>query len=1530
MDVANAQPLALKQTRGDMQQEQRQPPLTAAEEIQRLDDAIVRRGMTNFMQLGSAGMINFLCAATHDLDVGVVSPEAALYYYDRVYTVSEQNADEVERIAKTYALPRLYETVQGNIIFFIVDLFMAGTDYESALPQLFDDWLKQQPQGQAFTANQVVVGTLQLQDLPPALPGEAPFDYAQRNVYTIAPQVIFRQIGPDSGPWPQFYFNYALRDPLAPYNEDEPPSEDLFDYWWRLSPAFYFNVSTKANPLQESEEIVEQIDAQIATMRLGLLPLAATDPRLRTDRATWANYYNPRTQPWLKFGFVPGAPDPCGRYRAALGVLATTEAIVGPSQAVAVQSPIVSQATPEQLQPFLPSSAGLGAFAPSAQPALPLPPLALPSQGGTKRRAPITPEEEEEEEEREEDAQEQERVAQMPVGVPSPVIDAGEMATTCTACTKRLIPYDIIRVLNEDLRAWLTANPGVDIDEYATRVADQLALYEANPVSLGGITREQEEVGGERPTRRRRIEYEHEPSTQGGVLSEEEQEPGAGNVVRSILLDPTLRRAYGSQALLAYIQRWIDNPGTLYFNVDLGNREQFEASTLVICTECAQEQSNIYAERQREAPTANVGGLTVRYPFVPLPGISVVPEARTAVGTARLGPFTIVGQGVVQRIAPYVGPRPQAPLPPEAIVSLTEAMSNGYQIPWNWLTYNIGQYAIKPESLVVCRVEPQLYEESLGAGGTPIPLAIGRLIGYDTEHFDIVPGLPNALIGLFPTRALVQFLVSAATTQSFQTASNNVGGVPAGTALTTSTGPIESVRLDSIYPYAVGVDIPSIRDVLAVRGEAMQRLFAPTPQAATLLRTGSSLVNVRAAGGEGQGAPTLVDIYTALVEALQSPALAQSPEDYNRVALVYGLVRERVTELGINPDLSPSAPGITLTQQRFRQQQRLASRRALATVARITARESARQTPSSGVLRAAGRSSATPGPRASIEMLTGSAGGGPAEREQIEAIMADIEALQNEAKEVQLTVPAGPVSPTQPLALQLERPQPSDTMIRTQLGTEYPLVDNDTAWRTVLTTVTTKMRLNYPWLFRDNTTDTIAALIAVSLFGYGVAVPERYLTGQPVQGLRPPLDQLQSNVQVAPDDIRRQTESIAAIENWQLSGGNAPVPPPALSYNALIANAWNVIFNVPGYASPEQDAYMESQRGRRWWAYPGAPTTLASADGTTLDVFNGQPEIPLANIQYAVRLSLGQDVPGIRPNPAVQRLYQYIVSLYNRYQWQDVFTPYVGPTGLAVSNYPGAAVSVSVLPQVGIGRRSVQLGLPGARGYAVAQRVVLPTPGGRGTLNPAQLQEERNRSLERRQGLAPGTIAQSGTNPLSPRQQGRLLRQRQQVGAPVFQAPLPPAPAAAPPLAPLPQQQQLSPQDQQRITAQNAADARALSTALIFVVPQNVPVHGGQLRVITDPNLVRLLNSDPNNQVILDILQRTIDVGTQPAPGLTRADIVPINPTNSLVAHIRGSSSNVNQLWVRPTTVGVLRALGQAAPAGGAAPTSATPFGSRQ
>lgn len=1425
-----------------------------------IEQAVLARGLDDFTSLGPTEMLFFLCdALASDPDVAADDLAAPfMYYYERAVAEARARSAEQREAAAGIGIPEM-DGPGGNLAALAVFMFLAQTDFATAIQEQMDAWTRSNRADDWRASNEALAaalaGVLALErPLPPPDAGEPLDAYYQRAIPAAVTEYLFRLNGRNEAqaPWP--YYRLVIGAPPVAGDNDDDDSNLLYRWWW-LDPLAYFSLPPDADQLPAN-----LVADSIAGMVVGLLPIAGDAPDAQV--ANWRRDYDPLAYPWSRAPALGSADDPCARARADLNAVGLSTIVVGPNQAAAAEAPlatalapaaaIVGAPSPRPRQPpqqpppatptYRPSTAGFSVFE--------APPTPLP----TVRQA-IAQEQQQQLQiegaravsaKRRRDALDAGALAAAAMGpgeaaqYPTPAnialatlgrvnplarqpIEAVTIEPppdVCLICPRYAIPSDVLDYLAPDWNAWEAS--GGTAEDYRERVLDLIDDYQRN--GLHGAP--PASPTAEPVSRRRRLSRDEEEE-------EEQQQPSAeteagDNIVARVLKDRGLVNAYGVGALLGMIDAWSTDPGASEFYSAFIQGQSQAVGT--VCRECALRAGTIYAEEQERAPRATIAGARMTFPFAPLPGLPVVVPAERG---AFPGPFILAGSVPVGALAPYrLGTAARTIQPGEEVVTLGgAARATGYQIRQTWFDYFLGPYGIERGALVFYRPETHLFEAALAPGAPPLPLALGRVVEYDTSHFDVVLSLgpEREALGFFPTRLVVQPLLA---------------GVEAGV--------VESVRTDSAYPYAAGAQVPTSQQVLEARGTPVAAQFAGGPVATEAARGGGPGLVAGAAAAQN-----LLEQRAALVEALASPALSTASGDAERVRRLYLEVDERVRALGLGGERPTSLP-------------------ALQRAVRLAGRESARQRPSSRVLAAAGRTGGGPSARASIELAAaGAAGDIGAARANLEAALASIEAG---------VVPAGALGPGAIVGVTGAPPSPGllapagttpvtpgEAVIDAD-GQEHVLVDERSKWDVLFAVVLTKFGVLYPQLALDVDRATAALLLAASLLGYAVPLTVSQVARLTDPGPRPgpqaTADQRQAwDAAKAVQDraVARQRAAVDYINGLPAGTVLTARDTPNLGavYATLFQQAWNSIFDQEGLTTAARDRDALRDFGRRLWAYPGAPNTLVTREGSPA-VFASRPDRALAS-PYAASVLAASNA-----DPNIGRLRDIIANAATRYRWSDVFAGPAAALGGARRQPPSEAVDV------GVTLRSRE---PGAgRGPLHAFRPP-PARAATGVGTFVSRSTAYGRSLPAR--MFPG----AGAAPPAPRAPTRTLASR---GLPATaRAAPPPAAAAASSL--------------RGRLAQDDVSTALLRSAYIYRAPGSFA-----LRVVVDPVTAEGLRA--GQQAALDRLGRETARVTRPVPGsLGSADLVVVPGTNDTLYQIAGPTRgpDPNTDWLRPSTVGV-------------------------
>ncbi|AVK76990.1 Atrophin-1 incomplete domain containing protein [Pandoravirus macleodensis] len=1459
------------------------PPYTA------LEEAVVDRGLADFASLGPTEMLFFLCDALAADNIGIdpASIGPVMYYYERAVQEARTRADEQRAAAASIGVPQ-FDGPGGNLVALAVYMFLAQTDFAASIGPQLGEWAAANGLPDPFQSPDSIARALTAvlaleRPLPTPAPGEATGEYYQRALAAAAVEYLFRlngnyaatpeQVAPGLplAPWPYYQLTIAA--------EGTP----LLEFWWWLDPRVYFAIPAEVPLAGEpgAPPDAPSLADAVADRLVGLLTIAGD-----TDEAMVANWerdYDPTGRPWESAPAWGPANDPCARARQDLNAVALSTVVVGPNQAAIAEAPLVAslspvaaivgppsaaaagQRPPLQRQPspvrvapspaYRPSTAGFSVFEapPTPLPIARAPPVAEQGPRGVsvKRRrdaldagllaaAAMTPQESAQYPTPADIASATlasgvNPLARRPIDVlPEVPVITGPLAVVpppdvCLICPARAIPSDVLDYLVRNWKAWQAG--GGDAQGYRDYVLDMIEDYRRQ-AALG--TRQQRAVASptaEPPARRRRVSQEEAPPTR-------QEPPAVGDIVNQILSDSGLVNAYGIERLLGLIDAWSENPAeNEFYAAFIQGQEQ---SAGVVCRECAAEGARLYAAEQQRAPRALVSGAAMAFPFPPLPGLPLVPEATPG---AFAGPFIYAGTTPVTRLAAYRYGQPTRRIEPgEEVVTLGgPTRPTGYQVRLTWFDYALGHYAIERGALVFYRTEAQLYEAALVApGAPPLPLALGRVVEYDTDHFDVVVALGpgRERLGFFPTRLVVQPLLA---------------GVEAGV--------VESVRVDNVYPYAAGSQVPTSQQVLEARGAPIQAQFAGGPAAIEAARRGTGLVDTRTARN-------LVEQRAALLDALNSPALSIASGDVERVRRLYLEIDERARALGLVGATGPT------------------SLSALQRAARLAGQESARQQPSSRVLAAAGRTGGGPGARASLELAAaGAAGDLGAARQNIEAALASIEAAGGESTGVGDTgLIVGPratnqgivgfgAPPSPGLPPRLAPVVPGDVVIEPD-GQERVLIDDRAKWDVLFGVVLTKFAVLYPELSFDVDLATRAALLAVSLVGYAVPLSVAQVSRLTNPGPQPGPTATADAQTVWADAQAAQQRTVAAQRETvnaaaSLPTGGARLGPGdaqrlGVTFATLFRQAWDSIFDQEGLTTAARDAEAQERLGRRLWAYPGAPNTLVRPNAPPAP-FPPGPDRVLRSSFDAVAVALN--------DPDARRVYDVILAAGTRYAWSNLFA------GAASFMQPAGRAAAPTI-DVGTALRSLQPGVSSARVHTFQPPA--PRTGSipvRGAVAPAAHMAYGGGLQARLFGAAAAPTASSlGVRParyVPPAQRPRAAL------VPVGRAP--PAPLAAP--VRLPQDPESTALVQSAFVYRTSPDSMAL-------------------RIVIDPDTVSGLRRG-DAAALARLTTETARV-TRPIVGsLSIADLVPVPNTSGLLYQIAGPTrgSNPGLDWLRPSTV---------------------------
>ncbi|QBZ80983.1 hypothetical protein pclt_cds_385 [Pandoravirus celtis] len=729
-----------------------------------IEQAVLARGLDDFVSLGPTEMLFFLCdALSSDPDLvanDLVAP--FMYYYERVVSEARARSAEQREAAASIGIP-VMDGPGGNLAAFAVFMFLAQTDFANVIGGQMDAWAAANGMSDPRASNAglaaALTGVLDLEKpLPAPDAGESLDSYYERAIPAAVAEYLFRLDGRNDtqgAPWP--YYRLVIGDGGA---------SDILDRWWWLDPLAYFSLPQGADNM--SADLVA--DA-IGRMVVGLLPIAGDT--VDAQVANWQRDYDPSAYPWTAAPALGSASDPCARARGDLNAVGLSTIVVGPNQAATAEAPLAAA--------LAPAAAIVGAPSPRPQPQLqpPTPSVQQPSYrpstaGFSVFEAPPTPLPTV----REAILQQQQQQAEGPRAVSAKrrrdALDAGALAAAamtpqeaaqyptpgnialatlarvsplsrqpieaveivpppdvCAICRSRVaIPSDVLDYLAPDWNAWEAA--GGNADDYRKHVLGLIQDYQRN-----GLPGAPTSPTAEPASRRRRLSRDEE----------EEQQPPTGTgdpIVARVLRDRGLVNAYGVGALLGMIDAWSADPdASEFYSAFIQGQSQAVGA---VCRECAMRAGEIYAEEQERAPRATIAGARVTFPFPPLPGLPIVAPAERG---AFPGPFILAGSTPVGMLAPY---RPGQPGAQQREVVTLGGAASGYQIRQNWFSDEYGPYRLKGDSLVWYRPETQLFEAALAPGAPPLPLALGRVIGYDTSHFDYVLSLgpSRERLGFFP------------------------------------------------------------------------------------------------------------------------------------------------------------------------------------------------------------------------------------------------------------------------------------------------------------------------------------------------------------------------------------------------------------------------------------------------------------------------------------------------------------------------------------------------------------------------------------------------------------------------------------------------------------------------------------------------------------------------------------------------------------------------------------------------------------
>jgi len=425
-------------------------------------------------------------------------------------------------------------------------------------------------------------------------------------------------------------------------------------------------------------------------------PVDASVGSVPVDQHDWQTLLNPAARPWERHGFtVPSCEALVGRPMSTHAEEEEEEeklAAPPPTERAAPSVPSPSREEAEGQRP----GGGLGA-----------------------RTLPSGAEEEEEEEEEEKETELE--------------------LQTCDVCMDRVcIPADVLDVLDEHKRAYT-------------------AFRTAQGASVRQAEREYPEV-----VRQAIAAYK----------------AGAPSQLPDYLL-ANLGNVYPREALLGWLAAWSEFPVRMDFYRCPGVGE----AAMALCPECRVRLQQDYIDKfvARPVQDEQQPRSSIHFPYVPLPMLEHEAEqphkphpssASASATTTRAAPGTQEQEEETQEemeqqaairanrtplrrfihpatrmeatsVAPFVFGAQSAV---QGTIALPAPYS-GYMVPWGWFSLPIGPYALLPGALVyfAAEVEPEPVDT----------FALGVVIEYDTERFDLLRDQTAADIGVVPTRAVV-------------------------------------------------------------------------------------------------------------------------------------------------------------------------------------------------------------------------------------------------------------------------------------------------------------------------------------------------------------------------------------------------------------------------------------------------------------------------------------------------------------------------------------------------------------------------------------------------------------------------------------------------------------------------------------------------------------------------------------------------------------------------------------------------------
>lgn len=294
-----------------------------------IEQAVLARGLDDFVSLGPTEMLFFLCdALSSDPDLvadDLVAP--FMYYYERAVSEARARSAEQREAAASIGIPAM-DGPGGNLVAFAVFMFLAQTDFASTIGDQMDAWATANGMNDPRASNQglasALTGVLDLeQPLPTPDAGESLDAYYERAVPAAVVEYLFRLDGRNDtqgAPWP--YYRLVIGDGGA---------SDILDRWWWLDPLAYFSLPQGADNMP-----ADLVADAISRMVVGLLPIAGDT--VDAQVANWQRDYDPPAYPWTAAPALGSASDPCARARGDLNAVGLSTIVVGPNQAATAEA----------------------------------------------------------------------------------------------------------------------------------------------------------------------------------------------------------------------------------------------------------------------------------------------------------------------------------------------------------------------------------------------------------------------------------------------------------------------------------------------------------------------------------------------------------------------------------------------------------------------------------------------------------------------------------------------------------------------------------------------------------------------------------------------------------------------------------------------------------------------------------------------------------------------------------------------------------------------------------------------------------------------------------------------------------------------------------------------------------------------------------------------------------------------------------------------------------------------------------------